>query len=66
MLEPLADWRNALKIQKNVSENGTIFIYFHIYGKPLLRSRNGNHFAYLESVTELNFSVDVNTIQLIS
>ena len=57
---------NALKIQKNVSENGTIFIYFHIYGKPLLRSRNGNHFAYLESVTELNFSVDVNTIQLIS
>ena len=54
---------DQLKIRHDISKNGTIFIYHHAYGSPLLRTYNANHFGYLAPILHPNFQISIDTIQ---
>ena len=54
-----------LKIPCNISENGTIHLYNHIYGDPLRRAERFNHFAYLKPIDVNIIEMTNNTIQAV-
>lgn len=53
-------------LKECIPEDNAIFIYFHLFGKPLEKTINGNHFGYLESIPTPNFVVEPNTIKAVS
>ena len=52
-----------LRSERNdISENESVYVYFHSYGRPLEKIENGNHFPYLEPLAVPNFTIERNTI----
>ena len=54
--------------KKNIAIHGTIHIFHHVCGNPLIRCTDlvrANHFAYLHPVSENSFSIESNTIRQI-
>ena len=52
-------------LQEWIPEIPVIHIFFHIYGSPLQRMSNINHFGYLESIPRPNVLVEPSTIKAV-
>ena len=46
----------------DISVNCVIHIYFHKIGSPLQKMTNGDHFGYLEPISEPHLCLRINTI----
>ena len=55
--------QSVVQISHDITENGTIYIYHHMCGSPLLKTFQANHFAYLEPIPNPNFRLGIDTIR---
>ena len=53
-------------LKECIPKDPVIHIYFHLFGNPLEKTSNGNHFGYLEPIPTTSFVVQPNTIKAVS